>query len=135
MSDEHLNYNFIQQRYKQASSQYLNVSTTMSKPKQLVLLYDGVLKFLGLSREAIIEQKLDEQLNNLEKASSIILGLQSALDFDMAKDMSERINNFYRDILFRVARLERTSSLTECNEIIEDWREMRDSWQEIAQDY
>lgn len=64
------------QKYQQAQAQ------TASKPKLLIMLYDGAIRFLKLGIEGIEEKNIEKANQYLAKTQAIIHELVSALNFD-----------------------------------------------------
>lgn len=105
----------------------------VSKTKQVVMLYDGAIKYMQKAIEAIEEENIQDRYNALEKASSIVVGLQAALDFEKGKDISEALENYYFSIDMRIISVHRSQDIEMCNQIIKELRQMRDAWEEVDQ--
>ncbi|WP_322906512.1 flagellar export chaperone FliS [Paenibacillus campi] len=66
------------QKYQQTQAQ------TASKPKLLIMLYDGAIRFVKAGIEGIEEHNVEKANNNLCKAQAIVHELISSLNFDFA---------------------------------------------------
>lgn len=106
---------------------------SMSKTRQIVMLYDAIIKNIGQAKEAIIAKEYEKRFNATQKASNIIIGLHSALDFDKGGEISETLRNFYTNIDLRIVKLNQTNDLEECDAIIDELKKMRATWDEIDQ--
>ncbi len=118
--------------YKQYSA-YGAANETVSKSQQIVMLYDGIIKFTRKARESIEENKIEERFNNLQRACKIILGLQFSLDFDNGGEISQILSNFYNAMDLRIMALNRSNSLEDLDKILNEIKIMRDAWNEIDQ--
>jgi len=67
---------------------------TASKGKLVVILYDGLLRFLDLALENLPEKKYDVVNNNIIKAQDIISELSMALNME-AGEISEKLLSIY----------------------------------------
>ncbi|MDE3015906.1 MAG: flagellar export chaperone FliS [Pseudomonadota bacterium] len=110
---------------------YAAATQTVARTKQIVLLYDGVIRLVQQAREAIHGQRIEDRFQLLTRASDIITGLQCCLDFDKGGDVARTLHHFYIDINARIFSVHRSNSLDTCNEIVAELKQMRDTWQEI----
>ena len=67
---------------------------TASKGKLIVILYDGLLRFLDIALENIPKKKYDVVNNNIIKAQDIITELIMSLNMD-AGDISQKLFSIY----------------------------------------
>jgi flagellar protein FliS len=112
---------------------YANATQTVARTRQIVLLYDGVIRFVQQAKEAITEKRIEDRYHLLIKASEVIGGLQGCLDFDNGGTIARILYNYYASIDMRLFTIHRTNSLETCDEIITDLKQMRDTWDEIDQ--
>ena len=117
--------------YSQVAASYRTANETVQKTRQVVLLYDAVIRFLQQSKQAIEAQEYEKRLNLLQKASNILMGLNSALDFENGGEISEMLSNFYNAMDLRILTLNRTNSLEDLEKIIREIKTMRDAWDQI----
>jgi flagellar protein FliS len=121
------------QGQKQKYQAYAMATQTVAKTRQIVLLYDGLIRFVVQAKTAIEEKRIEDRFNLLIKASEVISGLQSCLDFEKGGDIAKVLYNFYASIDSRLFAIHRTNSPETCDEIIAELRQMRDAWHEIDQ--
>ena len=110
---------------------YQNAYQTVSKTRQIVMLYEGAIRFVQQAREAIIENRIQDRYNLLMKASDVIIGLQSCLDFDADEKVATTLYDFYAGIDVRLMQVQRSNDEAECSAIIEELKGMRDVWRQI----
>jgi len=118
---------------KQKYQAYAAATQTVARTKQIVMLYDGAIRFLQQAKEAISEQRIEDRYKMLTKASDIIMGLQSCLDFDSGGNVGRVLYNFYSTIDSRIFAIHRSSDVEACEQVIADLKRMRDVWHEIDQ--
>ena len=108
---------------------------SMQKTRQIVLLYEGIIRFLEQAKKAMEDKDYEERFNLLQKASNVIVGLHSALDFDKGGEISGTLSNFYSNLDLRIINLNRTNDVAECDEIIKEIKLMHEAWEKIDQEY
>ncbi len=118
---------------KQSYQAYAAATQTVAKTKQIVMLYDGIIRFLHQAKEAIRDSRIEDRWRSLTKASEVIMGLQGCLDFEHGGDIARLLFNFYSSIDSRIFSIHRTGSVDTCNEVIAELKKMRDVWHEIDQ--
>ena len=119
------------QKHKYQS--YVAATQTVAKTKQIVMLYDGVIRFMRQAKEAIPEKRIEDRYKSLTKASEIITGMQTCLDFENGGDIAKVLYSFYTSIDSRIFSVHRTNSIATCDEVIDEIKKMRDVWNEIDQ--
>lgn len=110
---------------------YTRASHTVAKTRQVVMLYDGVIRFLQQARVGMEAGDINERFTKLVKAGDVIVGLQSCLDFESGGTTAQVLYDFYSATEMRILTLHRTSDLEECDAIIRDLKQMRDVWYDI----
>lgn len=123
----------MQSGYKQQYQAYAAATQTVARTRQIVLLYDGVIRFVQQARTAIVEKRIEDRFNLLIKASDVIAGLQACLDFERGGEIAKVLYSFYSSVDGRIYSVHRTNSVETCDEVIAELKQMRDAWHEIDQ--
>lgn len=110
---------------------YRRATHTVGKTRQIVMLYDGVISALQQARDAMNDRRIEDRYNLLAKATQIIMGLQSSLDFESGKEVAATLYDFYSGALFAINSLHRSNDAVKCSELIEEIKTMRAVWDEI----
>ncbi len=118
---------------KQQYQAYMAATQTVAKTKQIVLLYDGAIRFMQQAKEAIREKRIEDRYHLLVKTSDIISGLQACLDFENGGDIARLLYGFYASIDTRLFAIHRNNNLTACDDVINELKQMRDVWASIDQ--
>ncbi len=106
---------------------------TVGKTRQVVMLYDGAIRFLKQAKEAMEQKKIMKRYRLLTRVSEIILGLQASLDFDNGQAVAKTLYDFYSSVDARILTLHRTNDAASCQALIDELKEMRDAWATIDQ--
>lgn len=110
---------------------YHKATHTVSKTRQVVMLYQGILRNLQQAKEAMEQKNIPERYNKLTRASEIVVGLQMSLDFNSGEEAAQALYDFYALLDSRIMQLHRTQNLEECDALIEEVRGMHDVWSKI----
>ena len=86
---------------------YYHASTNISKTKQVVMAYDGMLKLIQQARQAIEAEDPETRYNALKRVSLIIMSLQTSLDHASGGQIAEMLDMFYFSIDIRLMRQNR----------------------------
>lgn len=116
---------------KQKYQAYAAATQTVARTRQIVMLYDGIIRFVQQAKEAIQENRIEDRYHMLTRASEVLMGLQACLDFENGGHIARVLYNFYSTIDSQVFLVHRNNSVQTCEEIITEIKKMRDVWQEI----
>ena len=116
---------------KTAFQAYNQAMHTVGKTRQVVMLYDGAIRYMQQAKQAIENNQIEERYKLLVRVSEIIVGLQSALDFDNGENVARVLYDFYSAIDVRLTKIQRTNNLQLCDEIVDELKQMRGVWHEI----
>lgn len=117
-----------------AHQAYVHAFHTVGKTRQVVMLYDGSIRFLKQAREAIAEKRIEDRFNLLTRASDVMLGLQASLDFESGGSVAKVLYDFYSSVDSRILTIQRTNDLGLCDDLIAELKEMREAWNVIDHD-
>lgn len=107
---------------------YSRASHTVSKPRQVVMLFEGAIRFLQQAAEAMDKDDPHLRYEKLARANEVIIALQSALDLANGGEQARGLHDFYNSIEARIRALHRSSNADACDQIVAELREMRDIW-------
>ena len=116
-------------------SAYKNANYTVSKTRQIVMLYDGMVRFMQQARSAMEEGRIEDRFTLLTKASAIVTGLQGCLDFEQNVEVSTTLYDYYAQVETDIFLLHRTNSLEQYDRLISQLKAMRETWHEIDKTY
>lgn len=116
---------------RSAYQAYNQAMHTVGKTRQVVMLYDGAIRFMQQAKLAIEEKQIEARYKLLLRVSEIIMGLQSSLDFDQGGNIARVLYDYYSSLDVRLTRIQRTNDLALCDEVIEELKQMRGVWFDI----
>ncbi|KSU83106.1 flagellar protein FliS [Fictibacillus enclensis] len=111
---------------------YQNNSVQTASPGELTLmLYNGCLKFIQLSKQAIQHKNIQEKNMNCLKAQKIIQELMVTLNMDAS--VSGTLLPMYDYLNRRLIEANIQSNLEILDEVEGLVKELRDTWKEVIQ--
>jgi flagellar protein FliS len=114
-----------------AGNQYKQQSAMTATPGELTLmLYEGCLKNLKLSRIHIEAKDYPKSNETLQKAQAIIAELMNSLD--MRYDISKQMSALYDYVINLIIWANVKKDLEKIDEIIDHVTGMRDTWQQAV---
>lgn len=116
---------------KAAIQAYSQAQHTVGKTRQVVMLYDGAIRYTQQAREAIEQGRIEERFRLLTRVSEILIGLQASLDFEQGENVARILYDFYSVQDQRITSIQRTNNTALCDALIEDLKNMRNTWNEI----
>ena len=116
-----------------AHNAYSYASHNVTKTRQVVMIYDGLISMVLQARKAIEEESPEDRFNALQRACMVVLGLQAALDYERGGEISRMLDDFYFGIDSRLMRLNREPNLKALDGIVKEVRMMREAWVEVDQ--
>ena len=112
------------QKYQQAQAQ------TASKPKLLIMLYDGAIRFVKSGIEGIEQRDYEKANNSLCKAQGIVNELISSLDFSYT--ISNDLIRVYEYMLHLLIESNVHKNVAKAEEVLEYLVDLRETWVEAS---
>ena len=112
-------------------AQYKQISVETASPAQLlIMLYDGAIKFLHQSIEAIESKDIEKANLYLWKTMEIIQELVISLDMkiEISQNLYDLYDYYYRRLM--EANLKKDRAIAE--EVLQFMQELRDAWAQAA---
>lgn len=110
---------------------YNKAAHTVAKTRQVVMLYDGIIRFMSQAKVAMEQNEIENRFKTLSRASEVITGLQACLDYEAGGETAHILNDFYSAIDMRIMQLHRTNDAVECQKVIDELKPMREVWNGI----
>ena len=95
------------------------------------MLFDGLIDSLSAARGHIEHRAIEEKSKCLTRASRILLGLQSALDFDQGGDLAANLHELYAYAIRRLLHVNIHNDLQVLDEVKSLMAEVREAWRAV----
>ena len=117
-----------------ALASYGRIANTETNPlKQLVMLYDGAIKFLNLSAVDIEAEDYAAKGEHSNRALDIINYLQSILDFEKGGNVATSLDKLYRSLIVLILRASAELNADLMRRAAGLLQPVRDAWETNAQ--
>ncbi len=104
---------------------------TANQGKLIVMLYDGAIKFLNQSKEAIEANKIEEAHNKITRTQDIIMELVLSLNLD-AGPIAKKLYNLYLYLNQRLMEANMYKKKEPIDEVIKLLTDLKEVWDQIA---
>ncbi len=112
-----------------ALAAYGRVANTENNPlQQIVLLYDGAIKFLRLAAADIEAKDIAAKAEHTNRALDIIAYLQSILDFDRGGEVAPVLDALYASVMATIFTASATLDSALMRHAADLLAPVRDSW-------
>lgn len=119
----------------QGYNAYTNSIESNTHFDQLIMLYDGAIKYVVQAKDALENQEYDKRFNLLNRASSIIHGLRECLDLEKGGETAEALSQAYHDLDIQIIFSTTSDNPEVYDKVIDKLKQLRDSWEEAITEY
>src|SRR4051812_7705148 len=117
-----------------ALASYGRIANSETNPlKQIVMLYDGAIKFLNMTAADIDAADLAAKAEHSNRALDIVNYLQSILNFEQGGTVAESLDRLYRSIIVLILRASAELDAALMRRAAELLVPVRDAWETNAQ--
>jgi flagellar protein FliS len=92
--------------------------TVVDRERLLILVLEGGLKFLRLTREALAAGDLHRFGESLGRATSIITELNATLDYQAGGEIAQNLHRLYEFMLFHLTEANARKSVRHVDEVL-----------------
>jgi flagellar secretion chaperone FliS len=107
-------------------------SSETNKLQQLIMLYDGAIKFLMLAASDIEAKDIAAKAEHSNRAIDIITYLQSILDFEKGGEVSVTLDTLYTMVLWTTLKASGSLDASEMRRAADLLVPVRDAWETVA---
>ena len=123
---------------KRAANAYRNVEVSSAVPYadsiQLIqMLFDGLIASLSEAEGHFERKDIKGKNESIGKANKIIIGLQSALDFEKGKELAQNLSELYDYCIRRLLKANIRNDVEGIVEVKGLMKEISDAWNLVPQ--
>ena len=108
---------------------YLRDAVLTATPEQLhLMLYDGAIRYALQARDAIAEKDFSTSYERLTKAQNIIAEMQAALNYEINRELCERVAAVYNFIYRKLLDANVNRRVEEIDDAVKVLRIERETW-------
>jgi flagellar secretion chaperone FliS len=120
-----------QLHHHRAVSAYGQATETIPAARQIVMLYDGVIRRIEEARLACLDGRIEDRWQATQKAARICDALHASLDHDQGGGVAATLAQWYIMVGMKIQQINVSNDPAECGEVIRLVREVRASWEQI----
>lgn len=113
------------------SVQVVTGVATANGVQLIQMLFDGLLESLAAARGHIENGAIEEKSRAIARAGRIVVGLQSALDFERGGELAQNLNELYSYITRRLFQVNAHNDLEALSEVQGLVRDVAEAWQSL----
>lgn len=115
-----------------AHNQYKNVQfSTVDRGRLLLMMYDGCLKFLRLSKEGLEAKDVGKFSRFLSKAQAVISELMNTLDFEKGGQIARDLDRLYDFMMFYLTEANIQKDATKIQRVTVMVETIADAYREV----
>lgn len=111
---------------------YQQVASSTSKLEQIVMLYDGAIKFLLLATNDIKSKDMVAKAEHVDRSLAIIDYLRGILDMTQGGEVSRHLDRLYNILIHQIILANAMLDTELMESSVSSLREIRSAWQQIA---
>lgn len=110
-----------------------NQVQTASREQILLMLYDGAIRFVRQSREAIEAGDNAAKLLYADKAIAIITEFRNTLDHSVGGEIAANLDALYEFMIREIVRAKVSSTVAPLDPVLRILRELRETWEQAIE--
>ena len=115
-------------------NQYQNNQVqTASREQILLMLYDGAIRFVRQSREAIEAKDNAAKLLYADKAIAILTEFRNTLDHEVGGEIARNLDALYEFMIRELVRAKISNTAAVLDPVLRILRELRETWEQAIE--
>ena len=106
---------------------------TSNNVQLIQMLFDGLDDSLASARGHIQNRSIEDKSRALARASRIVIGLQSVLDFQRGGELAQNLNDLYNYVTARLFHINAHNDLEALDEVQGLMRDIADAWRALPE--
>lgn len=103
---------------------------TATQEQLLIMLYEGAIRFLNLSKAGYEEKNLEKYHTNITKAQRIIMEFMTTLDLKMGGEMAKNLFSLYEYLHYQLMQANLKKNVSMIDEVLMHLRDLKATWEE-----
>jgi flagellar protein FliS len=107
-----------------------NIQPSTDPKRLILLLYEGAIKHLTLTHQAILERHPRQRAEHLSRSVSIIAALHDCLDTQVTDDAVEFLRGLYRAMLVELSKVTVSQDISVVERALRYVQYLKDIWEQ-----
>lgn len=122
---------YSQMAYAKSAKQYQRQQIETASPEEiLIMLYEGAIRFLMISKKSLAQKDIQTFHNNLIKTQNIITEFMSSLDMELGGETAKNLFNLYEYLNYRLVQANIKKDEEMLDEVLDHLRKLKGTWEE-----
>lgn len=117
---------------QRAIAAYGQATQTVPVARQIVMLYDGMIRKMEEARQACLDGRIEDRWLATQKAARIVDALHASLDHAQGGEVAASLDRWYTMIGLKIQEVNVRNDPAQCSEVIALLRDLRTSWDKIT---
>lgn len=106
--------------------------STQNQGRLIVMLYEGAIRHLTQAIEDLNQKDYEAKAKNIQKASDIIIELNTVLDLENGGQIAQNLRMLYNFMLRQLTEASLEKDTRKIQEVIDLLKELNQSWRAIT---
>jgi flagellar protein FliS len=115
---------------KQAAVYKQNQVETATPEEILIMLYEGAIRFLVLTKKAKEANDVEKFHKNVIRAQHIIQEFMNSLDMEIGGEMAQNLFRLYEYLNYRLVQANIKKDVAMVDEVLDHLRSLKATWEE-----
>ena len=122
--------------YSRAAESYGSVQVvtgvaTANNVQLIQMLFDGLIESLATAKGHIQNRAIEDKSKAIARAGRIVVGLQSALDFERGGELAQNLHELYAYVTRRLFHVNAHNDLEALDEVTTLMKDIAQAWQSL----
>jgi len=119
--------------YSNALSAYSQNSARIESSEKLILmLYEGILRFCGQAKKAIVSEDIEKRVYWINRVTDIFAELINSLDYENGGEVATYLNGLYCHQIFLLSQANINENADDLDTVIRVTKGLIDAWKEVT---
>ncbi|MEY4503849.1 MAG: flagellar protein FliS [Pseudomonadota bacterium] len=119
--------------YSNAVNAYSQNSARIESSEKLILmLYEGILRFCGQAKKAIVNEDIEKRVYWINRVVDIFAELINSLDYDQGGDVANYLNGLYCHQIYVLSQANVEGEADGINTVINVTKGLIDAWKDVT---
>ena len=104
---------------------------TANNVQLIQMLFDGLIESLATAKGHIQNRAIEDKSKAIARAGRIVVGLQSALDFERGGELAQNLHELYAYVTRRLFHVNAHNDLEALDEVTTLMKDIAQAWQSL----
>ncbi len=103
----------------------------IESPERLIeMLYEGILKFTGQAKNALLNEDIEKRTYWINRTTAIFTELINSLDYDQGGEVSHYLSGLYVQQIKNLSEANASNDMEKLDEVVSVTKNLLEAWRE-----